>query len=74
MSNVLVPIATELFKAAEGMTELATGESKLGFVIDQIVKLDDATPLVIIPNKLEAFALKSAIQKIYDCWKATRKA
>lgn len=61
-------IATALFDEAEKLVNVP-GNQKMDYVLDQIVKLDNATPLAIIPDKLESFALRSLVQKIFDEYK-----
>lgn len=48
----LASILSGLINKAENLVE-KTGAEKKEFVLDQIVKLDDKTPLAVIPNGLE---------------------
>ena len=60
-----------LFDAAENLID-KNGEEKMEYVLDIIVKLDDATPLAIIPNKIEEFCLKKAVQIAFEKWKSRK--
>lgn len=61
-------IAMAAFAQAATMADL-TGEQRMDYAIDLITKLDNSTPLVIIPDKLEGMALKALCQKIYAEYK-----
>lgn len=61
-------IAMAAFAQASTVADL-TGEQRMDYAIDLITKLDNSTPLVIIPDKLEGIALKALCQKIYNEYK-----
>jgi len=65
-------VAMAAFGEAANMADL-TGDQRMDYAINLIVTLDNSTPLVIIPDKLEAMALKALCQKIYLEWKKHRK-
>ena len=58
----------EFFEIAAGLIG-KTGEEKMDFVLEQICNLDNATPLAIIPDKLEEFALKELVQTAFEEYK-----
>lgn len=66
-------IAMASFAEAAAMVNLS-GEERMDYAIGLIVKLDNSTPLVIIPDKLEGIALKKLCQTIYEEWKEHHKA
>ncbi|MEI8127971.1 MAG: hypothetical protein WCG95_00005 [bacterium] len=65
-------VAMASFAQAANMADL-TGEERMDYAINLIVTLDNSTPLVIIPDKLEAMALKKLCQKVYEEWKEHHK-
>lgn len=66
-------IAEELFEVAEQTVE-GDGQEKMKFVCEQIANLDNATPLVIIPDFIEEFVLEKSLQKIFEVWKEKRNS
>lgn len=67
-------IAMAAFAEASTVATLPDGNSRMDYAIDLITKLDNSTPLVIIPDKLEGMALKALCQKIYEEWQEHHKA
>ena len=65
IKETLKAACVELFELAETMVDLS-GPEKMDFVLDAIAKLDNASPLVIIPDGLEKLALRAIVQKLFD--------
>lgn len=61
-------VAFTAFAEAAKMVEM-TGDQRLDYAISIIVTLDNSTPLVIIPDKLEGMALKALCNKLYAEYK-----
>jgi len=68
IKQILKEVLSELFEVAEGLIG-KTGEEKMNFVLEQVANLDNATPLAIIPDKLEEFALKEIAQFAFNEYK-----
>ena len=60
-------IAMSCFAEAAALANL-NGTQRMDYAIELITKLDNSTPLVIIPDKLEGIALRKLCQVIYEEW------